>query len=153
MATQDLFFWIVLLAQIWHKSCVVNEYGLSSDDTGDERIGRLRDEVGRLREELSRRERENDRQKRQIDGLRRQDERQKREIEHLRRSWPLRVGRGSDKPPPSPRTARKDAAGVPVDGLVRSMAGRRAARARHGLTRPWKRRCRGCAPTAAGRSQ
>ena len=64
---------------------MVNEYGLSSDDTGDERIGRLRDEVGRLREELSRRERENDRQKRQIDGLRRQDERQKREIEHLRR--------------------------------------------------------------------
>ena len=64
---------------------MVNEYGLSSDDTGDERIGRLRDEVGRLREELSRRERENDRQKRQIDGLRRQDERQKREIEHLSR--------------------------------------------------------------------
>ena len=64
---------------------MVNEYGLSSDDTGDERIGRLRDEVERLREELSRRERENDRQKRQVDGLRRQDERQKREIEHLRR--------------------------------------------------------------------
>ena len=46
---------------------MVNEYGLFSDDTGDERIGRLRDEVERLREELSRRERENDRQKRQID--------------------------------------------------------------------------------------
>ena len=59
---------------------MVNEYGLS----GDERIGRLRDEVERLREELSRRERENDRQKRQIDGLRRQDERQKREIERLK---------------------------------------------------------------------
>ena len=63
---------------------MVNEYGLSSDDTGDERIGRLRDEVERLREELSRRERESDRQKRQIDGLRRQDERQKREIERLK---------------------------------------------------------------------
>ena len=85
VATQDPFIWIVLFARIWHKSRVVNEYGLSSDDTGDERIGRLRDEVERLREELSRRERENDRQKRQIDGLRRQDERQKREIEHLRR--------------------------------------------------------------------
>ena len=36
-------------ARIWHKSCVVNEYGLSSDDTGDERIGRLRDEVERGR--------------------------------------------------------------------------------------------------------
>ena len=63
---------------------MVNVYGLSSDDTSDERIGRLRDEVERLREELSRRERENDRQKRQIDGLQRQDERQKREIEHLK---------------------------------------------------------------------
>ena len=118
-----------------------------------ERIGRLRDEVGRLREELSRRERENDRQKRQIDGLRRQDERQKREIEHLRRQLQLRVGRGSDKPPPSPRTARKDAAGVPVDGLVRSMAGRRAARARHGsdqtLEAPVPRVCPDCGGSVA----
>ena len=48
---------------------------------------------------------------------------------------------------------RKDAAGVPADGLVRSMAGRRAARARHGLTRPWKRRCRWRVPTAAVRSR
>ena len=55
-----------------------NEYGLSSDDTSDARIGRQRDEVERLWEKLSRRERENDCQKRQIDGLRRQDERQKR---------------------------------------------------------------------------
>ena len=74
------------------------EYGISlvcSTSTGlsgDERIGRLRDEVERLREELRRREgdankleQENDRQKRQIDGLRRQDERQKREIEDLKR--------------------------------------------------------------------
>ena len=69
---------------------MVNEYRLS----GDERIGRLRDEVERLREELSRRERENDRQKRQIDGLRRQDERQKREIE--RRSVATGLRRNAD---------------------------------------------------------
>lgn len=69
------------LREVWHQSCVFNEYGLSSD----ERIGRLRDEVERLRKELSRRERENARQKREIDGLRRQDECQKRGIEDLRR--------------------------------------------------------------------
>ena len=60
------------------------------------------------------------------------DERQKRE----NRAPEAAVGRcasgGVPTRPPSPRTDRKDAAGVPVDGLVRSMAGRRAARARHG---------------------
>ena len=86
VATQDLFFWIVLLAQIWHKSCVVNEYGLSSDDTGDERIGRLRDEVGRLRgravaARAGERPAEAPDRRLATPG----SERQKREIEHLRR--------------------------------------------------------------------
>ena len=120
----------------------------------------LQAEVERLRTELTRRERdtkkqqrENGRQQRQIDGLQGQIERQKREIEQLRGQLAAARRAGSDKPPPSPRTDHKDAAGVPVDGLVRSMVGRRAARARHGLTRPWKRRCRRRVPTAAGRSK
>ena len=134
MATQDPKFWIVLFREIWHKSCVFNEYGLSSD----ERIGRLRDEVERLREELTRRERdanklqqENARQKRQIDGLRRQDERQKREIEDLKRqsgrgapggettSRPLRQGptpRARPAPGPSGGCALRPACASPAPG-------------------------------------
>ena len=115
VATQDLFFWIVLLAQIWHKSCV----GATSSD--DKRIGRLRDEVGRLREELSRRERENE-------GA---PASSVREIEHLRLLAAARPGFRQAAPFAKDRPQGRP---VPVDGLVRSMAGRRAARARHGLT-------------------
>ena len=128
----------------------------------------LQAEVERLRTELTRRERdtknqqrENGRQQRQIDGLQRQDERQKREIERQKReieqlrgqlAAARRAGFRQAAPFAKDRPG-KDAAGVPVDGLVRSMVGRRAARARHGLTRPWKRRCRRRVPTAAGRSK
>ena len=93
------------------KSCVVNDTGCPAT-TGDERIGRLRDEVGRLREELSRRERENDRQKRQIDAT------------------PGRASEAGDRAPggsfarragfrqaaPFAKDRPQHAAGVPVDG-------------------------------------
>ena len=51
-----------------------------------------------------------------------------------------RGGQDSGRPRPSPRTGPKVAAGDPAGALVRTTAGRRAARVRRRLTRPAEHR-------------
>lgn len=113
-----------------HRSCVVSKRRGRSDDTGEERIRRLREEVERLRGELRRRERD-------AENLQRENDHQKHQIDRLEQestcsgSWRGRAKPAGGKPLPSPRTGGAVVGGIPGGGPVRGTAGTRAAGATH----------------------
>ena len=77
----------------------------------------------------------------------------KRQSEHLEKQLDAARRAGKRQRPPSPRTGRKDAAGVRAGGPAPITARMAAAGCRHGLTRRMRRRFRRRVRTAAARSR